>query len=86
MSSFHSTTAADKMEVSSPSLGSSSSLHEGQVATEGKARKAEDGFMHNKTEQHDRMAKKGRTVYSSTSSVYAEHTISDPNNDQVLYW
>lgn len=24
--------------------------------------------------------------YSSTSSVYAEHTLSDPNNDQVLYW
>ena len=29
---------------------------------------------------------RGITTYSSTSSVFAEHTISDPNNDQVLYW
>jgi hypothetical protein len=24
--------------------------------------------------------------YSTTSSVYAEHSLSNPNNDQVLYW
>lgn len=24
--------------------------------------------------------------YSTTSSVFAEHTISNPNNDQMLYW
>ncbi len=46
----------------------------------------EDRVMHNKIEQHDRVNNKQRRIYSSTSSVYAEHTISDPNNDQVLYW
>lgn len=27
-----------------------------------------------------------RLVLSTTSSVYAEHTISNPDNDQVKYW
>ena len=46
----------------------------------------EDRVMHNKTEEQDRSTNKQRRIYSSTSSVYAKHTISDPNNDQVLYW
>lgn len=29
---------------------------------------------------------RGRRPYSTTSSVYAEHTLSNPNNDQVIYW
>lgn len=27
-----------------------------------------------------------KLVLSTTSSVYAEHTISNPDNDQVKYW
>ncbi len=27
-----------------------------------------------------------RRPYSTTSSVYAEHTLSNPDNDQVIYW
>jgi hypothetical protein len=47
----------------------------------------EECFMHNHLELQDRLIGNGRRrIYSSTSSVYAEHTISDPNNDQVLYW
>ena len=45
----------------------------------------EDLFMHMEKEQEN-LGTKRRTAYSSTSSVYAEHTISDPNNDQVIYW
>ena len=27
-----------------------------------------------------------RNFYSTTSSVYAEHTISNPNAEQILFW
>ena len=27
-----------------------------------------------------------RKFYSTTSSVYAEHTISNPNTEQILFW
>jgi hypothetical protein len=27
-----------------------------------------------------------RKIYSTTSSVYAEHTISNPNTEQLLFW
>lgn len=27
-----------------------------------------------------------RKFYSTTSSVYAEHTISNPNAEQILFW
>lgn len=27
-----------------------------------------------------------RKFYSTTSSVYAEHTISNPNTEQILWW
>lgn len=29
---------------------------------------------------------KARKFYSTTSSVYAEHTISNPNTEQLLFW
>lgn len=44
----------------------------------------EDRVMHSKMEQHDRLNNKLRRI-SSTSSVYVESSISNPNNDQVLY-
>jgi hypothetical protein len=27
-----------------------------------------------------------RRAYNTTSSVYAEHTLSNPDNEQVIYW
>lgn len=46
----------------------------------------DESFMHNTMEELCRKQSKTRKKYSSTSSVYAEHTLSDPNNDQLIYW
>jgi hypothetical protein len=46
----------------------------------------DESFMHNTMEELCRKQSKSRKKYSSTSSVYAEHTLSDPNNDQLIYW
>jgi hypothetical protein len=44
-----------------------------------------EAIMHIAGETVRRRKKKGRP-YSTTSSVYAEHTLSNPDNDQVIYW
>ncbi len=41
----------------------------------------DESFMRNTMEELCRKQSK-----SSTSSVYAEHALSDPNNDQLIYW
>ncbi len=56
------------------------------LASPSSANPKEELFMHNSLELKIRKTGKTRKIYSSTSSVYAEHTLSDPNNDQVLYW
>jgi hypothetical protein len=43
-------------------------------------------FMHIKAEEKNKASAKPKRPYSTTSSVYAEHTISNPDNDQVIYW
>jgi hypothetical protein len=32
------------------------------------------------------IAAQPRRPFSTTSSVYAEHTLSNPDNEQVIYW
>jgi len=45
-----------------------------------------EDFMHIKAEEKNKASAKPKRPYSTTSSVYAEHTISNPDNDQVIYW
>lgn len=45
----------------------------------------EEDFMRNKREDRNRKSKHPKLTLSTTSSVYAEHTISNPDNDQVNY-
>jgi hypothetical protein len=41
-----------------------------------------ESFMHISGEKRNN----NQRAYSTTSSVYAEHTLSSPDNDQVIYW
>ncbi len=43
-------------------------------------------FMRNVSEAINKQSPHPMRAYCTTSSVYAEHTISNPNNDQVNYW
>jgi hypothetical protein len=43
-------------------------------------------FMRISGEDRNKQSEKPKRPYSTTSSVYAEHTLSNPDNDQVIYW
>ncbi len=43
-------------------------------------------FMRISGEDRNKKSDKPKRPYSTTSSVYAEHTLSNPDNDQFIYW
>lgn len=45
-----------------------------------------ESFMHISGEDRNKNSNRPQRPYSTTSSVYAEHTMSNPDNDQVIYW
>jgi pyridoxine/pyridoxamine 5'-phosphate oxidase len=90
MSSFSDQPTTSQITPLSPSSHSTALSQKEKLlqclASPSSANPKEELFMHNSLEQQIRITGKTRKIYSSTSSVYAEHTLSDPNNDQVLYW
>lgn len=72
--------SADK-EVDVKETGDSRGKEYLAEAKEALAECEEESFMRNR-----KAGGAKKLTLSTTSSVYAEHTISNPDNDQVKYW